>query len=102
MGAPLWENAWLGYAYGVSGDHTRAFETVSALKEKSRHGDVPPDVLAVVHIGMGDRERALDELERAYASHSQVLTFLGMDRMFDSIRLEPRFVALAKKIGFGK
>jgi serine/threonine-protein kinase len=100
MDSPSFVHAWLGYAYGISGDHTRAAETLHGLKKKSRDGEVPPDLAAIVHIGMGDHERALDELERAYAAHSQMLTFLGMDRMFDPIRSEPRFVALAKKMGF--
>jgi len=100
MNAPAYEIAWLAYAYGVSGDHARVGETLSALKKRSRQGDVPADLLALVYVGTGNRERALDELERAYAAHSQMLTFIGTDRMFDSIRSEPRFVALAKKMGF--
>ena len=58
-------------------------------------------VAALVHLGMGDRERALGDLERAYAGHSPWLVYLRMDRTFDSLRSEPRFVALAKKVGLG-
>jgi hypothetical protein len=44
---------------------------------------------ALIHLGMGDRERALDELEKAYATHSQMVVLLGMERIFDPIRSEP-------------
>jgi class 3 adenylate cyclase/TolB-like protein/Tfp pilus assembly protein PilF len=102
MDAPSWVKGWLGYAYGASGDQARAGQILSELRSGPSHGDGPHAVLAVVYIGMGDRERGLDELERAYTARSQLLTFLGMDRMFDSMRSEPRFVALAKKVGFDK
>jgi hypothetical protein len=51
-------------------------------------------------IGLGDRERALDYLERAYASDSQWMGWLKNDRMFDPPRSEPRFVALMRKLRF--
>jgi tetratricopeptide (TPR) repeat protein len=102
MNASAWVGAWLGFAYGVSGDRARAAKILNQWNEKSPHGSAPPIVGALVHLGMGNRELALDELERAYAGHSQFLVFLRMDRTFDSIRSEPRFIALAEKVGFGK
>jgi hypothetical protein len=49
---------------------------------------------------MADRERSLDYLERAYAVHSQLVCMLKMDRIFDPLRKEPRFIALLKKLNF--
>jgi hypothetical protein len=53
-----------------------------------------------VYIGLGDRERALDSLEQAYASDSQWMGWLNKDRIFDPLRGEPRFVALMRKLRF--
>ena len=50
--------------------------------------------------GLGDRSRALDSLEKAYASDSEWLGYLKLDKAFDSLRSEPRFQALLKKLGF--
>ena len=50
--------------------------------------------------GLGDRERALDYLERAYAPDSQWMGWLKNDRIFDPLRSEPRFVALMRKLQF--
>jgi hypothetical protein len=54
--------------------------------------------LALVHLGLGDRTRALDNLERALAGNSQMMPWMGRDPIFDPLRSEPRFVALLNKM----
>jgi hypothetical protein len=56
--------------------------------------------LALVYLGMGDREHALDCLEQAYASNSQWMGWLKEDRVFDTLHSEPRYVALMRKLRF--
>jgi len=68
------------------------------LKKMSPGGEVLPFNLAIVHLGLGDRQLALDYLERAYAADSQWMGWLGRDRIFDPLRGEPRFVALVRKL----
>jgi hypothetical protein len=58
--------------------------------------------LALVSLGLGDRARALDYLEKAQASDTQWLGWLRNDRTFDPLRSEPRFAALLKKLKFDK
>jgi len=99
MESPAFVTAFLGYAYGASGDRARAMAEMEDLKRRSLHGHVLPFNLALVYIGLGDRERALDHLERAYASDSQWMG-LKNDRIFDPLRSEPRFVALMRKLRF--
>jgi TolB-like protein len=98
MEAPSYVAGWLGYAYGATGDRARAMAVIDELNHKSLHGYVPPFNLAIVYLGMGDRERALDGLEQAYSAHSQLLCWLKMDRIFDPLRKEPRFIELLKKV----
>lgn len=100
--APLVIAAWLGYALGASGDRVKASAMIEELKHRSLHGSVAPFNLAIVYLGPGDRALALDGLEKAYADHSQFTPFLKMDRMFDPLRSEPRFIALMKKLNFQK
>ncbi len=100
--SPPFVTAWLGYAYGASGDRTRAMAAIEELKKSSLHGYVPPFNLAIVYLGLGDRARALDYLERADAANSQWLIYIKGDRIFDPLRSEPRFVALLKKLRFEK
>jgi tetratricopeptide (TPR) repeat protein len=98
LDSPAFVTAWLAYAYAASGDRTRAMEEMNDLKKRSPRGEVVPFNLAVVHLGLGDRTRAIDHLERAHASDSQWMGWLKMDRMFDPLRSEPRFVALLRKL----
>jgi hypothetical protein len=51
-----------------------------------------------VYLGLGARSRAIDCLEQANAADSQFLLWLKMDRIFDPLRPEPRFVALMKAL----
>ena len=98
--APAFVTAFLGYAYGASGDRAHALVQIEDLKKRSLHGYLPPFNLALVYIGLGDRQRALDYLEQAYTSDSEWLGWLKEDHMFDSLRAEPRFKALMRKLRF--
>ena len=56
--------------------------------------------LALVYLGMGEKSRALDNLEKAWNENSQWLCWLRYDKAFDSLRKEPRFIDLMKKMNF--
>jgi serine/threonine protein kinase/tetratricopeptide (TPR) repeat protein len=101
MGSPAFVVAWLGYAYGASGDRARAMNELETLKKSSLRGEVAPFNLALVHLGLGDRKRTLDYLEQAYATDSQWLGWLRNDHIFEPIRSEPRFQALLRKVRLG-
>ena len=100
--SPAFVTAWLAYAYGASRDRVHAMAELEDLKKMSLHREVLPFNLAIVQLGLGDRQRALDYLERAYASDSQWMGWLNKDRMFDPLRSEPRFAALMRKLRFAQ
>jgi TolB-like protein/Tfp pilus assembly protein PilF len=102
MESPAFVSAWLAYAYGISGDRASAMAELGDLKKRSLRGSVTPFNLALLYLGLGDRARALDYLEKAYAADTQWLGWLKNDRTFDSLRSEPRFTALMKKLRFEK
>ncbi len=100
MGAPGFVSAYLAYAYGASGDRARAAAELEDLRKKSLPGVVTPYNMALVSLGLGDRSAALDHLEKAHATDSEWLGYLKLDKVFDSLRSEPRFQALLKKLNF--
>jgi len=100
LGAPPFVTAFLSYAYGMAGDRAQAMAELGALREASLGGEVAPFNLALVYLGLGDRERAIQELERARAADSQFLGWLGQDAIFDPLRTDPQFVALLRELGF--
>jgi len=93
-------NWMLGYAYGMSGQKEKAKEILDYLLEKNKTTFVPPYMIATVYMGLGDVENTLDWLEKDYEVGGQGLFFWGLKRdlKFESIKNEPRFIALLNKI----
>jgi serine/threonine-protein kinase len=89
----------LGYAYGAAGRKEEALKVAEQLKEQAGRRYVSPYHLAVVYAGTGDRALALEHLEKAAAEHYNWLAFINVEPQFDSLRADPRFAALVKRVG---
>jgi serine/threonine protein kinase/Flp pilus assembly protein TadD len=87
----------LGYVYAVSGRRAEAQEILGRLEEQWREGAGDYDV-AMIYAGLGEREQALDWLER-FVEEIGVPLYLGIDPAFDSLHSEPRFESLLEKVG---
>jgi tetratricopeptide (TPR) repeat protein len=78
------------------------------LLEFSQTNENPPEAyvtsygLAIVHSRLGDRGKALDCLERAYAERQLAMTEMGVEPAFDPLRSEPRFVDLLRRVGLSR
>jgi tetratricopeptide (TPR) repeat protein len=92
--------ATIGYVYGRMGRATDARKVIADLQLRSKKGYVAPSNFAKVYIGLGDRDQALAWLEKGYPQHDFWLSFLKGDPMFDSLRSDPRFQDLVRRIGF--
>jgi len=60
---------------------------------------VSPGELPVLYAALGEREQAFASLEKAYAAHDLQLQYLGVDPGFDSLRSDPRFQDLLRRVG---
>jgi tetratricopeptide (TPR) repeat protein len=100
MEAPPFVTAYLGFAYGAAGERARALGTLERLRTISPGGRVAPFNLALVHLGLGDKAKAIDYIEQAMAADSQMIPWLGRDAIFDPLRSEPRFQALLRQLKF--
>jgi adenylate cyclase len=100
MEAPPFVAAYLGYAYGAAGDKAKASAMIEEIKKKAVGDFVPPFNLALVYLGLGNHALALDYLEQANAADSQWMMYLKIDRVFDPLRADSRFIALMKKCHF--
>jgi hypothetical protein len=58
--------------------------------------------LAFLHAVFGDKDRAFDALDKAYAQRTSDMPFLNVDPAFDSLRQDPRFETLRKGMGWKK
>lgn len=91
--------ASLGHAYALAGRTAKARTVLSALHTAADRSYVPSYWFAVVHAGLGERDQALRYLERAYEERSTVLAYLLIDPRLVSLRDDPRFLALARRLG---
>jgi tetratricopeptide (TPR) repeat protein len=91
--------ALLARAYARAGRRPDAASIIDELRRRGRQGYVPPAVYVHAYVGIGDNERALDALERAYQEHSNIVRFLKTHPLFDPIRSDPRFTALSQRVG---
>jgi TolB-like protein/Flp pilus assembly protein TadD len=89
----------LGYAYGAAGRRAEALGIVEKLKERSRERYVPPATVAIVLSGLGETDQALAWLERANEARDPWATGLKVEPGFDSLRPDPRFQDLMRRVG---
>ena len=89
----------LGQAYGLAGDQQQARRMIEKLEEMSRTKYVPCTCFAVAHLGLDEKQTALDWLERSRELHELTLAIIGIHPAYDSLRSEPRFSLLLKRIG---
>lgn len=88
----------LGHAFAVAGRTVEAEAIVAELKETAKARPTVAYDIAVIYVGLGEKEQAFAWLEKAYVERSG-LGFLGVNPIFDSLRIDPRFTALLRRIG---
>src|SRR5947208_2527434 len=94
-----WYQGFLGYAYAVSGDRAKAEQALRELEELAKRQYVSPTAFVTIYLGLGEKEKALDSLEKAYEEQDSACWYLKIDQIDDSVRNEPRFQAILKKVG---
>jgi TolB-like protein/Tfp pilus assembly protein PilF len=93
-----WYQGYLGYVYAISGDRAKAEQSLHELEDLAKRQYVSPTVFATIYLGLGEKEQCLDWLEKAYEQQDSACWYLKIDRIYDSMRNEPRFQALVEKI----
>jgi TolB-like protein/Flp pilus assembly protein TadD len=95
----LYALAMLGNAFARNGQTEKARKVLDQLNEEAKSRYVAPYALALTLLGLGERERALAELERAYQTHdTNYLFVIKTDPLLDDLRGDPRFDALVRKV----
>jgi TolB-like protein/Tfp pilus assembly protein PilF len=94
----------IGHAEASRGHQKEAREILAQLTETAKTRYVQPYAFAVIHLALGEKDRALDWLERAARDHSALpdLAFIKLDPYLDPLRGDPRFEALVQKVLGGK
>jgi DNA-binding winged helix-turn-helix (wHTH) protein/TolB-like protein/Tfp pilus assembly protein PilF len=98
-GGSLEEKAYLGYACGVAGRRSEAIKMLGELKARAEREYVSPYLMALVGMGLGNKDQALSWLDQAYDARSVNLIYLNVEPIFDNLRSAPRFNDLLRRVG---
>jgi TolB-like protein/DNA-binding winged helix-turn-helix (wHTH) protein/Tfp pilus assembly protein PilF len=91
--------ASLGKVLGDSGRKQEARKLLEELEQRSKHRYISPCLIALVQIGLGEKDRAIASLEQGYAARDQWMLYLKVDPHMDDLRSDPRFQDLIRRVG---
>ena len=97
-----WQLANLAYIYGRTGKRAPAERELRELLDINGRQPVDPMVIVLAYIGMGDNDQAIAWLEKGYAAHSNGLTSIKVDPLYDPLRGDPRFQDLLRRVGLAQ
>jgi serine/threonine-protein kinase len=90
----------LGTAYAKTGEPEKTRQILKQLRRGKEY--ISPTGFAILHVALGEYERALALLEQAYSEHDQQLIWIGIESMgegdFAPLASNPRFVNLLRRM----
>jgi TolB-like protein/Tfp pilus assembly protein PilF len=91
--------ALLAHVYGRLGKRADAEKIIKELQERYESHDADGRDLAVAYAGLNDKEQVFAWLEKAFQERSHFLGVLRLEMVFDSVKSDPRWDALLKRVG---
>jgi len=88
----------LGYVYAQAGKRDEALRILEEMKERWKRRDIRALPIARIYNGLGEEDLALEWLEKSLERREPRMVLLNVEPRFDSLRSNPRFKALLKKM----
>jgi len=98
---PLIES-FIGTVYARMGSRDDAQQVLNNLLERPKQEYVPPTYIADIYFALKENNQGFEWLEKAYKKRDPHLTWLKVNPFYDSVRSDPRFGAMLKKMGLDK
>jgi tetratricopeptide (TPR) repeat protein len=89
----------LGHVYGVMGRSQDALRLIETTRDRAMKGRLGPVAVAVIYLGLGDKDAAFSWLEKAWELREGALPYIKLDPRCDPLRSDPRFAVLLRKMG---
>ena len=89
----------LGYCHALAGQREKAEEALAKLGKAAEGLYIDPVHFALIHMALGDSERAFELLERALEINASLLGEVPTDPRYDSIRSDPRYTEIVTGMG---
>lgn len=91
---------FMGYAHALAGEHAEAETLLNILQDISLRKYVSPYSMLVIHLALGPKERVFELLEQLYEECNDWLVWLKVSPELKSVRNDPRFKDLLRRVGF--
>jgi serine/threonine protein kinase/TolB-like protein/Tfp pilus assembly protein PilF len=92
-------SALLGHAYAMTGKRDEALKILGEMNELSNRQYVSPYGIALIYVGLGEKDQTFKWLEKAYDDRIWLMGMLKVEPTFDPIRSDPRFEDLLRRVG---
>lgn len=89
---------YVGQLYALSGRRAEALEELERLVALSKTRYVPAYDIATIHAALGDADQTFVWLARAFEERSQLVAWLPWEPVFDGLRTDARYAALARRL----
>jgi serine/threonine protein kinase/Tfp pilus assembly protein PilF len=88
-----------GHFYAIVGETDKAHGVLRQLEAFAQSRYVPSYLVGRIYLGLGDIDRMFDLLEKALDERYGYLAYLNVEPLFDSVRSDPRFAQLIRRVG---
>jgi len=92
----------LAYTYGLAGRKKEALKIIDYLLKKRKQQYIWPSIIAIPYAGLGDKDKAFEWLEKGVQEHDFWIAQMQVEPRFDTLRKDPRFEDLLRRINFPK
>jgi len=90
----------LAHAYAAAGNKAEAEKILRDLERRTKLTSPSPYTMATLYAGLGEKDKAFEFLEKSYSEKSLFLpSSLKSDLLLDTLRPDPRFQNLVRRIG---
>jgi serine/threonine-protein kinase len=90
----------LAKAQALAGNRPEALRLLRELEDRRKTGYSSPYKIATVEAALGDKDRAFEWLDKAFADHSESMAFISISSEMDPLRGDPRFRALTARMNY--
>ncbi|HET9712212.1 MAG TPA: tetratricopeptide repeat protein [Pyrinomonadaceae bacterium] len=91
---------FMGYAHGLNGQRAEAETLLNILQDIADRKYISPYSLLLIHLAIGPLERVFQLLEQLYEERNDWLVWLKVSPELKTVRNDPRFQDLLRRIGF--
>ena len=88
----------LSYAYAMAGRRVEALKILDEQQRLAKQRYVSPYNFAIIYTGLGDKDRAFEWLTKCVEEHTLILFHLKSRPLFDSLRSDPRYADLLRRM----